>query len=35
MDLNFGPEYTKFREEVNDFCEEYSGVLLESSKIPL
>ena len=35
MDLNFGPEYTKFREEVNDFCKEYSGVLLESSKIPL
>ena len=35
MDLNFGPEYTKFREEVNDFCQEYSGVLLESSKIPL
>ena len=35
MDLNFGPEYTKFREEVNDFCEEYSGVLLESSKIPM
>ena len=35
MDLNFGPEYTKFREEVNDFCEEYSGVLLEASKIPL
>ena len=35
MDLNFGPEYSKFREEVNDFCEEYSGVLLESSKIPL
>ena len=35
MDLNFGPEYTKFRKEVNNFCEEYSGVLLESSKIPL
>ena len=35
MDLNFGPEYTKFREEVNDFCKEYSGVLLESSKIPM
>ena len=35
MDLNFGPEYTDFRKEVNDFCEEYSGVLLESSKIPL
>ena len=35
MDLNFGPEYTKFREEVIDFCKEYSGVLLESSKIPL
>ena len=35
MDLNFGPEYTKFREEVNDFCNEYSGVLLESSKIPM
>ncbi len=35
MDLNFGLEYTKFREEVNDFCKEYSGVLLESSKIPL
>ena len=35
MDLNFGPEYTKFREEVNDFCKEYSGVLLESTKIPL
>ena len=35
MDLNFGPEYTKFRDEVNDFCKEYSGVLLESSKIPL
>ena len=35
MDLNFGPEYTKFREEVNDFCKEYFGVLLESSKIPL
>ena len=35
MDLNFGPEYTKFREEVNDFCREYSGVLLESSKIPM
>ena len=35
MDLNFGPEYTKFREEVNDFCMEYSGVLLESSKIPM
>ena len=35
MDLNFGPEYTKFREEVNDFCKEYSGILLESSKIPL
>ena len=35
MDLNFGPEYTKFRKEVNDFCEEYSGVLLESSKIPM
>ena len=35
MDLNFGPEYTDFRKEVNDFCKEYSGVLLESSKIPL
>ena len=35
MDLNFGPEHTKFREEVNDFCKEYSGVLLESSKIPM
>ena len=35
MDLNFGPEYTKFRVEVNDFCKEYSGVLLESSKIPM
>ena len=35
MDLNFGPEYIKFREEVNDFCNEYSGVLLESSKIPM
>ena len=35
MDLNFGPEYNKFREEVNDFCKEYSGVLLESSKIPM
>ena len=35
MDLNFGPEYTKFREEVNGFCKEYSGVLLESSKIPM
>ena len=35
MDLNFGPEYIKFREEVNDFCKEYSGVLLESSKIPM
>ena len=35
MDLNFEPEYTKFREEVNDFCKEYSGVLLESSKIPM
>ena len=35
MDLNFGPEYTKFREEVDDFCMEYSGVLLESSKIPM
>ena len=35
MDLNFGSEYTGFRKEVNDFCKEYSGVLLESSKIPL
>ena len=35
MDLNFGAEYTDFRKEVNDFCKEYSGVLLESSKIPL
>ena len=35
MDLNFGSEYTDFRKEVNDFCKEYSGVLLESSKIPL
>ena len=35
MDLNFEPEYTKFREEVDDFCKEYSGVLLESSKIPM
>ena len=35
MDLNFGAEYSDFRKEVNDFCKEYSGVLLESSKIPL
>ena len=35
MDLNFGSEYTDFRKEVNDFCKEYSGILLESSKIPL
>ena len=35
MDLNFGAEYTDFRKDVNDFCKEYSGVLLESSKIPL
>ena len=35
MDLNFGAEYTDFRKKVNDFCKEYSGVLLESSKIPL
>ena len=35
MDLNFGSEYTDFRKEVNDFCKKYSGVLLESSKIPL
>ena len=35
MDLNFGAEYADFRKDVNDFCKEYSGVLLESSKIPL
>jgi|TARA_B100001093_G_scaffold215471_1_gene206729 alkylation response protein AidB-like acyl-CoA dehydrogenase len=35
MDLNFGPKYKNFRDEVKKFCKEYSGVHLESSKVPL
>ena len=35
MDLNFGSEYKDFRNEVRDFCKKYSGVHLESSKVPL
>ena len=35
MDLNFGPKYKNFRHEVKKFCKEYSGVHLESSKVPL
>ena len=35
MDLNFGPKYKNFRDEVRKFCKEYSGVHLESSKVPL
>ena len=35
MDLNFGSEYKDFRNEVSDFCKKYSGVHLESSKVPL
>tara|TARA_B100001250_G_C19809222_1_gene794986 strand:- start:291 stop:1514 length:1224 start_codon:yes stop_codon:yes gene_type:complete len=35
MDLNFGTEYTDFRNEVKDFCNKYTGIILESSKIPL
>ena len=35
MDLNFGPKYKNFRDEVKKFCKEYTGVHLESSKVPL
>ena len=35
MDLNFGPKYKNFRDEVRKFCKEYSGIHLESSKVPL
>ena len=35
MDLNFGSKYKDFRNEVRDFCKKYSGVHLESSKVPL
>jgi hypothetical protein len=35
MDLNYGPKYKNFRDEVKKFCKEYSGVHLESSKVPL
>ena len=35
MDLNFGSAYKDFRNEVRDFCKKYSGVHLESSKVPL
>ena len=35
MDLNFGYKYKDFRNEVRDFCKKYSGVHLESSKVPL
>ena len=35
MDLNFVSKYKDFRNEVRDFCKKYSGVHLESSKVPL
>ena len=35
MDLNFGPKYKNFRDEVRKFCKEYSDIHLESSKVPL
>ena len=32
MDLNFGPEYEEFRQEVLDFCKEYEGVSFVSQR---